>query len=141
MARRVDGDPQPLDSHTTAQQLGALRRELIDEGFTEEQAADMAETAFRLELDFAVCSDCIKCEAIVPEGEGTDHWPSDNEIAGDAIRYFGRHIAAPAHEFAEQAIRDAAKSRDSGVAYQPYPEKPLVRTQAPDGSCVCEVCR
>jgi hypothetical protein len=63
-------EPEPLMNYTTAQQLGALRRELIEEGFTEDQAADMTETAFRCEIGFVVRFDGI---AGVPvDGPRTD---------------------------------------------------------------------
>jgi hypothetical protein len=51
---RLHRDPEPLDNYTTAQQLGALRRELLAEGFTEEQAMDIVNTILRYNLDFTV---------------------------------------------------------------------------------------
>jgi hypothetical protein len=57
-------EPKPLDGYTTAQQLGALRRELIEEGFSKEEASQIAHSAFRAEAHFVVRTTDIRGEQV-----------------------------------------------------------------------------
>jgi hypothetical protein len=75
--RRIESGLGLTGNYTTAQHLGALRRELIAEGFPEKQASEMAETAFRLEVEFVVCTANMAGE---PVDNGTDDESAEVDV-------------------------------------------------------------